>query len=152
MNNTNSSVLRFVFFLLVVIGKTGYTQCRVSELVDNNKINIPSEYKYDGFLMNEFTFDLVNKNIHTEFVAFKNQKYQLFFYSSVFEEIVTISIYDKKDPAVKIAEKIIDSNTTSWIYELTKSATYSIFYEVSPSNTDVEHPGCIVMLIAFANK
>lgn len=102
--------------------------------------------------MNEFSFDLTNKNISIEFVAFKNQKYKLIFCSSPFEEPVKISIYDKEIPNVKVAEKIIDANNTIWIFEPAKPATYSIVYEIPPSNTDIEHKACMVMLIGFKEK
>ncbi len=129
-----------------------FSQYKIAQIIDENKVNIQKPYKYDGFLMNEFTFDLINKNIPIEFVAFKNQKYKLIFCSSSFEESVMISIYDKENPKVKVAEKTIDSNNTTWTYEPVKSATYSIVYEIPPSNTDVEHKACMVMLIGFKGK
>jgi hypothetical protein len=145
--------LKSIFlFALILLFKNNFAQYKISQIVDDNKLQIPAPYKYDGFLMNEFTFDLVNKDIHNEFVAFKKQKYKLLFCGSGFEEAVTISIYDKEAPTVKVAEKVIDATNKTWTFEPEKAATYSIVYEVSPSNTDVEHKACMVMLIGFLTK
>ena len=94
-----------VLFFLLISFKSNFAQYKISQIIDQNKIKIPPPYKYDGFLMNEFKFDQINKDLHNEFVAFKNQKYKLLFCSSGFEETVTITIYDKKNPSVKVAEK-----------------------------------------------
>ncbi len=129
-----------------------FSQYKISQIIEENQIKIKKPYKYDGFLMNEFSFDLINKNIPIEFVAFQNQKYELIFCSSSFEEVVMISIYDKANPKIKIAEKIIDANTISWTYEPSMPATYTIVYEIPPSNTDVEHKACMIMLIGFKGR
>lgn len=102
--------------------------------------------------MNEFSFDQINKNIPIEFVAFKNQKYKLIFCSSTFEESVLIRIYDKANPQTIIVEQKIDSLTPTWTYEPMKDGTYTIVYEIPPSNTEVEHKACMVMLIGFKGK
>lgn len=153
MNRTSYLPFKFaILFLFLFIVKNNFAQYKISQIIEDNKIQIPVPYKYDGFLMNEFTFDLINKDIHNEFVAFKKQKYKLLFCSSDFEETITISIYDKEAPTIKVAEKIIDANNKTWTFEPQKAATYTIVYEVSPSNTDVEHKACIVMLIGFLMK
>ena len=115
-------------------------------------MHISEPYAYDGFLMNEFTFDLINKDIHNEFVAFKKQKYNLVFCTSGFGEEVKINIYDKNNPSVKVAEKVMTGDDKSWTWATDKPATYSIVYEVPPSDSDVEHKACIVMLISFSLK
>lgn len=102
--------------------------------------------------MNEFSFEQINKNIPIEFVAFKNQKYKLIFCTSDYEEQVIISIYDKANPKVKLAEKVMDANNKTWTYEPLVSGTYSIVYEIPPSNTEADHKACIVMLIGFKGK
>ncbi len=102
--------------------------------------------------MNEFSFDQINKNIPIEFVAFKKQKYKLIFCTSTYEEYVLIRIYDKANPKVVVAEQKMDSETPTWTYEPITDATYTIVYEVPPSNTDVDHKACIVMLIGFKTK
>lgn len=153
MTIKKSFLLKLILLLLLSgISKSVFPQYKISRIIDDNKIQIPPPYKYDGFLMNEFTFDLINKNVPLEFVAFKKQKYMLIFCSSGFEESVMISIYDNAAPSVKVAEKIIDANNTAWTFEPPKPATYSIIYEIPPSNTDVEHKACMVMLIGFKGK
>lgn len=102
--------------------------------------------------MNEFSFEQINKNIPIEFVAFKGQKYKLIFCTSEYEEQVIISIYDKANPNVKLAEKTMDASSKTWTYEPLVSATYSIVYEIPPSNTEADHKACMVMLIGFKGK
>ena len=98
--------------------------------------------------MKEFNIDLLNQNIPLEFVAFQNQKYKLIFCSSKFEESVLISIYNKATPDIK-EEKAINATSSSWTFEPKDPGTYSIIYEIPPSNTDVAHKACILMLIGF---
>lgn len=144
-----------VFFFLLIFSCTSNAvsaQYKISQLIDENKVQILPPYKYDGFVMKEFAFELINKDINIEFVAFKNQKYQLLFCASTFEEEVKITIYNKNNPTEKIGEKIIGGTTKNWTLELEKSGTYSVVYEIPPSNTDVEHKACIVMLIGFTGK
>lgn len=142
----------FLFILLLGCSSPAFSQYKISKIIEDNKVQIPKPYKYDGFLMNEFSFDQINKNIPIEFVAFKKQKYKLIFCSSTFEESVKICIYDKANPNVKVAEKIIDSTNTTWTYEPVTDATYTIIYEIPPSNTEVDHKACMVMLIGFKGK
>ncbi len=145
--------MRFFSFLLFLFLSTScFSQYKISQIVEENKLKIEKPYKYDGFLMNEFSFELINKNIPIEFVAFKDQKYKLLFCASIFEEQVLVSIYDKENPKVKVAEKTIDGATNSWTFEPAKPGTYSIVYEIPPSNTEVEHKACMVMLISFKDK
>ena len=149
MNKKNFLLLLLLFFCISI---NCFSQYKISQIIEENKVGISKPFKYDGFLMNEFSFGLINKNIPIEFIAFKNQKYKLIFCSSSFEEEVTISIYDKVNPNVKLAEKKIDATTKTWTYEPTIATTYSIVYEIPPSNTDVEHKACMVMLIGFKGK
>jgi hypothetical protein len=153
MNRSPLFLAKLSFLLLLIVcSKDSFSQYKISDIIDANKISIKPPYKYDGFLMNEFTFSLINKTIPLEFVAFKKQEYKLIFCSSGFEESMTISIYDKNVPAVKIAEKIINGTSKEWTFEPQQSGTYSIVYEIPPSDTDVEHKGCMVMLIGFKGK
>ncbi len=143
-------LLKITFFFLFLIGNNdAFSQYKISQIVEENKFRIERPYKYDGFLMKEFSFDLINKNIPLEFVAFEKQKYQLYFCASKFEEQVLVSIYNKAAPTIKVAEKLLDQHVSTWVYEPTKAGTYTIVYEIPPSNTDVEHKACIIMLIAF---
>lgn len=145
--------MRISFLIIFLsISTACFSQYKISKIVEENKLKIEKPYKYDGFLMNEFSFELINKNIPNEFVAFKGQKYKLIFCSSTFEEQVLISIYDKANPTIKVAEKTIDPANTTWILDIVNPATYSIVYEIPPSNTDVEHKACMVMLIGFKGK
>jgi hypothetical protein len=135
--------------LFTALSFSCFSQYKISDIVAENKVKIEKPYKYDGFLMNEFTIGLINQNITLEFVAFKGQKYKLIFCSSSFEEEVMVSIYDKSAPNVKVAEKVISDKNRDWTFEPAKAGSYSIVYEVPPSNTDVEHKACMVMLIGF---
>ncbi len=146
--------MKKILFLLTfcTFAHSALAQYKISQIIEENKIKIPKPYKYDGFLMNEFSFDLINKEIPLEFVAFKNQKYKLIFCSSSFEEQVIIHVYDKSAPAVQVAEKTIDTTNPIWIFEPLKPGTYKIVYEIPPSNTEVEHKACMVMLIGFKGK
>lgn len=149
MNNKKILLLLVIFFCL---SHSVFSQYKISQIIDDNKVNIPKPYKYDGFLMNEFTIDLINKDIKLDFVAFKGQKYKLIFCSSTFEEPVIISVYDKANLNVKVAEQTIDSKSPTYTLDLEKPGTYSIVYEIPPSNTEVEHKACMVMLIGFKGK
>jgi hypothetical protein len=152
-NKTPYSVLKYTVLLLLLCSfKNNFAQYKISDIIESNKIHIAEPYLYDGFLMNEFNFDLINKDIHAEFVAFKKQKYNLVFCTSGFEESVKISIYDKAAPSVVVVEKTMDADNKNWTFAIDKAATYSIVYEVPPSNTDVEHKACVVMLISFSMK
>jgi hypothetical protein len=144
--------LLFLMLFSCCIHPLAMAQYKISDIVNTNKLKITAPYKYDGFLMNEFKFDLINKNLHNEFIAFKDQKYKLLFCSSDFDETVTIRVYNKKSPTVLVAEKTIDGTTKNWTFEPPIAGTYSIIYEISPSNTEVVHAGCVVMLIGFSNK
>lgn len=148
----NKKSLLLFLVLFFCFSNSIFSQYKISQIIEDNKVNIPKPYKYDGFLMKEFNIELINKNIPLEFVAFKGQKYKLLFCASTFEEPITISIYDKANPNVKVAEQTIDPKTTTWTFDIIKPATYSIVYEIPPSNTDVEHKACMVMLIGFTGK
>lgn len=143
-------ILLFIFFFCC--SHFSFSQYKISQIIDENKVSIQKPYKYDGFLMNEFSFEQINKNIPIEFVAFKGQKYKLIFCTSEYEEQVIISIYDKANPNVKLAEKTMDASNKTWTYEPLVSVTYSIVYEIPPSNTEADHKACMVMLIGFKGK
>ena len=148
MRNTHT----FLLLLFLCLSHFSFSQYKISQIIEENKISIKKPYKYDGFLMNEFSFEQINKNIPIEFIAFENQKYKLIFCTSVFEEQVIVNIYDKANPNVKLAEKIMDANNKTWTYEPLAFGTYSIVYEIPPSNTEADHKACIVMLIGFKGK
>lgn len=153
MKKERFSFLKIALLLsFYCLNTSAFSQYKISEIIESNKMKIPPPYKYDGFLMNEFSFDLINKNIPIQFVAFKDQKYKLIFCASSFEEKIIIHIYDKAAPSVQIAEKKINANEPAWTFEPAKPGTYSIVYEIPPSNTDIEQKACIVMLIGFNEK
>jgi len=152
INRLTCSLKLLLLFLFLGFSSSAFSQYKISQIIEENKVSIKKPYKYDGFLMNEFSFDQINKNIPIEFVAFKKQKYKLIFCTSTYEEYVLIRIYDKANPKVVVAEQKMDSETPTWTYEPITDATYTIVYEVPPSNTDVDHKACIVMLIGFKTK
>ena len=84
----------FFFIAFFLLGNQSFSQYKISQIIEENKVSIKKPYKYDGFKMNEFTFEQINKNIPIEFVAFENQKYKLIFCTSDYEEQVIVSIYD----------------------------------------------------------
>jgi hypothetical protein len=146
--------LKSILFLFIYscFHQQAIAQYKIADIINSNKSKIISPYQYDGFKMNEFQFDLLHKNIRNEFIAFKNQKYQLLFCASAFDETVTIRIYNKKDSTAVVAEKKMNATTTNWMFEPPTADTYTIVYEIAPSDTEITHGGCIVMLIGFSKK
>ncbi len=138
--------------LLLLVNLTVYGQCDVSKIVSNNKSLIDPPYQYDGFLIHDMPFvsaPNAPKVIHSEFIAFEKQVYKVIFCSSGFEEEVKISIYNKKNPKIVVAEQIINSGTQRWIFEPLQSGVYDIVYTPASSDYPIEHKGCIIMLIGF---
>jgi hypothetical protein len=138
--------------LLQFISQIGFGQCDVAKIVGSNKTIISSPYQYDGFLIQEIPFVISPKNpkeIHSEFIAFKKQIYKIIFCTAGFDEDVVISIYNKKRPTVKVAEQTVNMKLTRWIFEPLKPGVYDIVYTPAASDTDLEHKGCIIMLISF---
>lgn len=127
----------------------GFAQCDVAKIVGINKEVIASPYQYDGFSIKEIPFTGTSKEIHSEFIAFDKQIYKVAFCAAGFTEDVIISIYNKKRPTEKVAEQTVNSINKRWVFEPLKPGIYDIVYRPSSSAIDIEHKGCIIMLIGF---
>jgi hypothetical protein len=138
--------------LLQFIHQLGIGQCDVAKIVGINKAVINTPYQYDGFLIQEIPFVENSKNpkeIHSEFIAFKKQTYKVAFCAAGFDEDVIITIYNKKQPNLKVAEQTVNAKLTRWIFEPLKPGVYDIVYKPAGSGLDLEHKGCIILLIGF---
>jgi hypothetical protein len=148
-----NSTKRISFIVLLqFIYQLGFGQCDVAKIVGVNKVVISSPYRYDGFLIQEIPFveDTKSpKEIHAEFIAFKKQIYKVVFCAAGFDEDVVITIYNKKQPNLKVAEQTVNAKLTRWIFEPLKPGVYDIVYRPATSGLDLEHKGCIIMLIGF---
>lgn len=136
--------------LIQLVHNLGIAQCDVAKIVGANKGLIASPYRYDGFLIHEMPFVTADpKEIHSEFIAFEKQTYKVIFCAAGFVEDVHIAIYNKKNPGKLVTEKTLNGNLTQWIFEPLQSGIYDIVYKPDPSNINIEHKGCIIMLIGF---
>lgn len=148
------NILKYIsfIFMLNLFCLVGFAQCDVAKIVGANKVVIDAPYRYDGFSINEIPFlphSQVSKEIHAEFIAFKKQTYKVAFCASGFPEDVTIRVYNKKRPNEKVAEQTLNASNLRWVFEPLKPGIYDIVYTPSPSSTDTEHKGCVIMLIGF---
>ncbi len=141
-----------IITLLLLLHSQAHSQCKLAGIISDHKMNIPKPFKYDGFNLTNINFDQQDHLLKTEFMAFKGQKYKLMFCTSGFEELVTITVFDKENPELKVTEKILGDKDSSWTFEPPKAGTYSVMFNFPPSNTGVEHKECIVMLIGFSEK
>jgi hypothetical protein len=148
-----NTIKRISFIILLqFIYQIALGQCDVAKIVSVNRTIIGSPYQYDGFLIHEMPFvenSKGPKEIHSEFIAFKKQVYKVVFCASGFDEDVIISIYNKKKPTVKIAEQTVNTKLTRWVFEPLNPGVYDIVYKPATSTINIEHKGCIVMLIGF---
>lgn len=145
-----NTIKRISFIILLLFCNVAYSQCDVAKIVGENKVIISSPYRYDGFLIHEMPFVTESpKEIHSEFIAFEKQTYKVVFCASGFDEDVRIRIYNKKKPNVLVAEQTLNSKSARWIFEPLKSGVYDIVYAPTSSGFNVEHKGCIIMLIGF---
>lgn len=144
-------IKRISFIILIQLASSLiFAQCDVAKIVGINKGLIDAPYRYDGFLIHDIPFVTgIPKEIHSEFIAFDKQTYKIIFCAAGFEEEVHIRIYNKKKPDKLIAEQTLNGNLTQWIFEPLKSGIYDIVYQPAASNINIEHKGCIIMLIGF---
>jgi hypothetical protein len=146
-----NTIQRISFIILLqFICRVAVAQCDVAKIVGVNKVIISSPYRYDGFSIQEMPFVTTGpKEIHSEFIAFNKQTYKVAFCAAGFDEDVIITIYNKKKPTVKVAEQTVNAKLTRWVFEPLKPGVYDIVYRPAASSFDVEHKGCIIMLIGF---
>lgn len=149
---SRKKILIFIAFLMLITSNSLLlAQCKIAQLIQENKAKIPSPYKYDGFTYINFEFGQESKIQKKEFIAFKGQKYQLLFCTSGFEENVRIQIFDTKNNTL-IAGTSVGDNVNNWTFAPSETGIFSIVYEIPPSYTKVAHEACIAMLIGFMEK
>lgn len=133
-----------------------FGQCRAKQLMKSCKPNVPKPYKYDAYVVTEFTFDDKEKKQEVMFTAFTGMKYRLIFCSSGFEEAVTMDIYDKSNRVKKGRNKVYDSSegidNNFWSFQPAKPGNYYIEYSIPKSTDGTVKKGCVVLLIGYAGK
>jgi hypothetical protein len=140
-----------MIILLLLFSMLAPAQCRIAEIISQNKTGFQAPYKYDGFNYFKIGFTEQEQKIKKEFIAFKGQTYQLIFCTSGFEETVRISISESTNNSL-VAGTTVGSDVTTWSFICTKTGSYTIEYDIPASETGVAHEGCIAMLIGFAEK
>ncbi len=154
---------RIIYFILIMIGAFvctnhySFAQCKAKQIMKSCKPNIKPPYKYDSYVVNEFTFDAKAKTVEVQFCAFQGQKYKIVFCSSGFEEPLTMNIYDKSFHVKNNRHKVFDNSqgidNNFWSFEPTKSGNYYIEYDVPVSSTPgVVKTGCVIMLISYVES
>lgn len=145
---------RFIVGLVVIALLSGgnmFAQCKIADLVAANKVKIEKPFKYDGFSYINVEFNQVNQSIKKEFTAFKGQEYSLLFATSGFDETVAVEIFDTKKNQL-VTRFQLGSGIASHEFHALQSGSYTINYGISTSDTDYDHPECIVLLIGFSEK
>ncbi len=80
MKSKVSIYLKFVLLLLLVCSSNLiFSQYKISQIIEESKVKIPYPYKYDGFSMTEFSFDLLNKKSLLNFLLSKDRNINYFF-------------------------------------------------------------------------
>ncbi len=133
-----------------------FGQCKAKQIMKSCKPNVPKPYKYDAYVVTEFTFDDKEKKKEVMFTAFNGMKYRLIFCSSGFEEPVKMNIYDKSNRVKKGRNKLYDNtqgvDNNFWSFQPTKPGNYYIEYEIPKSIDGKVKTGCVVLLIGYAGK
>ncbi|CAN5501625.1 hypothetical protein BH10BAC1_BH10BAC1_07980 [soil metagenome] len=153
---------KFLFTLLIMVSAllctnhNSFGQCKAKQIMKNCKPNVPKPYKYDAYVVTEFTFDDKEKKQEVMFTAFNGMKYRLIFCSSGFEEPVKMNIYDKSNRVKKGRNKVYDNSqgvdNNFWSFQPPKPGNYYIEYEVPKSLDGKVKTGCVVLLIGYAGK
>ena len=131
-----------------------FAQCKAKQIMKSCRPNITKPYKYDSYVVNNFTFGDKPQKVEVLFSAFQGQKYQIIFCTSGFEEPLAVNIYDKSYRVKNNRHKVYDSSqgidNNFWSFQPTKSGNYYIEYDVPVSSTPgVKKEGCVIMLISF---
>ena len=130
---------RFLFTLFIMVSSLLWTnhnifgQCKAKQIMKSSKPNVPKPYKYDSYVVTEFTFDDKEKKFEVMFTAFSGNKYRLIFCSSGFEEPVKMNIWDKSNRVKKGRNKVYDNSqgidNNFWSFQPPKPGNYFIEYE-----------------------
>ena len=133
-----------------------FGQCKAKQIMKSCKPNVPKPYKYDSYVVSEFTFNDKEQKVEVMFTAFQGMKYRLIFCSSGFEEPVKMNIWDKSNRIKKGRNKIYDNSqgvdNNFWSFQPPKAGNYYIEYEVPKSIDGKVKTGCVVLLIGYAGK
>jgi hypothetical protein len=156
----NKSKFRFTILIMVsallCTNHNIFGQCKAKQIMKSCKPNVPKPYKYDAYVVTEFTFDDKEKKKEVMFTAFNGMKYRLIFCSSGFEEPVKMNIYDKSNRVKKGRNKLYDNtqgvDNNFWSFQPTKPGNYYIEYEIPKSIDGKVKTGCVVLLIGYAGK
>ncbi|MGZ4049526.1 MAG: hypothetical protein ACXVPU_09460 [Bacteroidia bacterium] len=131
-----------------------FGQCKAKQIMKSCKPNVPKPYKYDSYVVSEFTFNDKEQKVEVMFTAFQGMKYRLIFCSSGFEEPVKMNIWDKSNRIKKGRNKVYDNSqgvdNNFWSFQPPKAGNYYIEYEVPKSLDGKVKKGCVVLLIGYA--
>jgi hypothetical protein len=131
-------------------------QCKIAEIVKNNKPKITSPYLFDGFSTTYLQFNQQTKTVQSEFIALKGQKYKLHFCSSGFEEKVTVTIRLKANPKKEeltiISTTTIGSTNPNFTIDIEKHGMYYIEYEIPVTALEIDHKECVMLLNSYSTK
>jgi hypothetical protein len=148
-----------VFFLSVLFGFQGSSkaQCKVSNIVEQGKVEIDSSFLYDGFSLSNFTMDDKAKRVQVQFMALRGQRYKLYFCNSGFAEEVKISVF-KEEKDGKLSPDLLGAMTAKdqFIeFAVAKAGTYIVDYTIPVSENSeygMTKKECMVMLISYKEK
>jgi len=131
-------------------------QCKIAELVKNNKSQIVSPYLFDGFSVTNLNFAQNSKLVKSEFVALKGQQYQLILVTSGFEEEIALQIVYKKSAEsseeLLMKEMTLGGSTTQQLYEITKHGFYYFKYTIPKSSQEIDHKECVLLINSYKKK
>lgn len=144
-------LLTSLFLCVPFLDSTIFSQCNPHKIARQYKTNL-GDYKYDSYAYNDIQFTDKPQTIEVVFSAYSGSIYKLVFGTSLFDENVTVNIYDKSQ-RVKNRKKLYD-NTSGidnmfWELEIEKPGTYYVDYDIPAKGTSKSTDGCVVILIGF---
>jgi hypothetical protein len=149
--------LLLIFSLIVFTAPALEAQCKVSQIVEQGKLEIDPKFLYDGLSLSNFTMNDKAKKVRVQFLAMKGQQYKLYFCNSGFSEEVKVSVF-KEEKNGELSTDLLGTTTLKdqFIeFSVAKSGNYFVEYTIPPcenaefGNTKKE---CMVMLISYKNK
>jgi hypothetical protein len=144
----------FLSLFLLLASYAAFSQCSPHKIAKNFKPNL-APYKYDSYDYNEVTFADKPQTIEVVFTAFAGVKYKLVFGTSMFDENVSLNIYDKSMHTHK-RKKLYDNSkgvdNLFWSVEITDPGIYYIDYDIPAKGTNSSEQGCMVLMIGCIEK
>jgi hypothetical protein len=144
----------FLSLLFVLASYSAFSQCSPHKIAKNFRPNL-EPFKYDSYNYNEVTFADKPQTIEVLFTAFAGIKYKLVFGTSMFDESVSVNIYDKSMHTKK-RKKLYDNSkgvdNLFWSVEISDPGIYYIDYDVPAKGTNSSEQGCMVLLIGYLEK